>query len=163
VKIPVEQVQSYLEQLERQKTETVRQNVHGNGGKPEPMMRPASTMNYSSFYHSPPGYSSCLMTSPSAKTTDDLSVYHAEQIGSCLDGTGAAANAGGVMPMVGSSLKPEAGLSTGDVECFTARSQHCAGASYTHVNVHRADSSTCLHSRYCQLIQVLHVYNYWRI
>ena len=162
MQIPVEQVRSYLEQLERQKTETARQSVHGSSGKPEPLMRQASTMNYSSFYHSPPGYSSCLMTSPPAKTTDDLSVYHAEQIGSCLD-SAAAGNAGGVMPMVGSSLKPEAGLSSGDGECFTARGQHCAGASYTHVNVHRADSSTCLHSRYCQLIQVFHVYIYWRI
>jgi len=149
VQIPVEQVQSYLEQLERQKTETLRQC---NNNKPSALMQSVTTMNYTSYYHSPPAYSSCLMTSPTSKTTDDLSVYHAEQLGSCLrptDGTGAAGNATGIIPLVGSSLKPEVGLSTvGDSECFTARGQHCAGAAYTPVNVHRADSSTCLHSRY---------------
>lgn len=153
--IPVEQVQTYLEQLERQKSETVHQSVHGNSGKATALMRPAaSTMNYSSFYHSPTAYSSCLMTSPASKTADDLTVYHAEQLGSCLgqaDGAATAGNPGAVVPMVGSSMKPEIGLKTGDSECFTARGQQCVGATYTPVDVHRAgnaDSSTCLYSRY---------------
>jgi len=141
----VEQVQGYLEQLERQKAD----NVHCSSNKPSALIRCVSTMNYSSFYPSAPAYSSCLMTSPASKTTDNLSVYHAEQVGlGHTDGSGAAGNPAGAMPVISSRLKPEVGLSTGDSECFTARGQHCVGATYTPVSEHRADSSTCLHSRY---------------
>jgi len=67
--------------------------------------------------------------------------------------TDAAGNhPGGVIPMVGSTLKPEVGLSTTeDGACFTPSGQQCIAATYTPVDVHRAgnaDSSTCLYSRY---------------
>jgi len=153
----VEQVQSYLEQLDRQKTESVRQSTLCNDSKPGALMRSASTVNYSSYHQlTPAAYSGCLMSSPTGKTSEDPSVYHAEQLGSCLgspDGTRAGLTPGAVMPMVGSSLKPEVGLSTGDDECFSVGGQHCAGVAYAPVTVDvhgaaNADSSTCLHSRY---------------
>ena len=130
VQIPVDQVQSYLEQLDRQKTETSRQNVDDcNNNKPPAVMRSLSSI--SSYYHSAPAYSSCLMTSPARKSTEDLAVYHTEQLGSCLgqtDVSGAGVNAAS--------------------ECFSAaRAQHAAATAFRPVNVHRADSSTCLHSR----------------
>jgi len=150
----VEQVQSYLEQLERQKTETVvHQNVHCLDNKAAVSMRPSSTINYNntSYYHSPPAYSSCGITPPVGKShTEDLTVYHADQLGPCLAQTDAN-HPGGVIPMVGSSLKPEVGLSTADDgDCFTPSGQQCVGATYTPADVHRAgnaDSSTCLYSR----------------
>ena len=150
--IPVEQVQSYLEQLERQKMETVQQSVQRDN-KPSTLLRSSSAINFSSLYHSPPSYSSCLMTSPTSKTSDDLAAYQPDQLASCLgqtDGAASAGNPGAVMPMVGSTMKPEVGLAAGDGECFTARGQQCVGATYTPVDVHRAgnaDSSTCLYSR----------------
>jgi len=126
----------------------MRQSVHGDGGKPEGLMRPLSTV-----YHqlSSASYSSCLMTSPSVnKTSDDPSVFHADQLGSCfapMDGTGAIGTAAaGAGPMIGSSLKPEIGLTTGDADCFSTRA-HSVGLAYTPATAGNADSSTCLYSR----------------
>ena len=107
IQIPVEQVQGYLEEQERQKTDTIQCD-----NKPLTLIRSISTLNYNtSYYHSSPSYSSCLMTSP---TSEHLSVYHSEQLNSC-HGT---ANASGVIPLVSSNLKPEIGLMAGDVEFF---------------------------------------------
>ena len=155
----MEQVQSYLEQLDRQKAESVRQSVPCNDSKLTTLMRSLSTVNYSSYHQLTPAaaYSGCLVTAAAGKTSDDPSVYHADQLGSCLgspDGTGAGGTPGAVMPMVGGSLKPEVDLSAADDECFSAGGgQHGAGVAYAPVtvDVHRAanaDSSTCLHSRY---------------
>ena len=66
--------------------------------------------------------------------------------------------AGGVVSLVGSSLKPELGLSGADDDCFSAaatavdaRARHVTRAPAA-LDLHRAaanaDSSTCLHSRY---------------
>ena len=90
MQIPVEQVQSYLEQLERQKTETVvHQNAQCPDNKAAVSIRPVTTINYNatSYYHSPPAYSNCVVTPPAAKSSEDLTVYHADQLGPCLTQT----------------------------------------------------------------------------
>lgn len=159
----MEQVQSYLELLERQKTEDVRQNVHcgsssSSSSKAAGLMRPASTITYPLYHHphfAPPAYTSCLVTSPTRKPADDLSVYHGEQLGSCLG------NPAPVLPLVGASLKSEVGPSpAAENERFAVRSQPgvVGAAAYTHLDVHRAgnaDSSTCIHSRYTASQSVL--------